>query len=103
MIVTGRNGTLLNIAQNTLEAGQHIYLSGKLNTNLFRTEDGKNRSASSIMATELSIISDVVVERSSEKSHSDIQADENKVEITGILTTNVSGENFRTFSLASLK
>lgn len=103
MVVTGRNGTLLDMAQNLLEVEQKIHLSGKLNTSRFKTESGRNRNTSVIMATELSIVSDVAVENSSENLQSDVHIDENKVEITGILTTDVGGENFKTFTLASLK
>lgn len=79
--------------KTNLESNQKVYIEGKLSTSRFVTADGKHRSQSAIWATDIRILSHIGVAKGLE--------DENLVELTGIITTDCSGSNFRSFTLAT--
>lgn len=103
IVVTNRNTGLLNIVKEKLALEQPVNIVGKLNTIRFETDDGKHRSASAIMATEVYIISDVAVAKDSNNADSGGVVDLNSVELTGIITTAITGSKFRSFTLATPK
>lgn len=103
IVVTNRNTGLLNIVKEKLALEQPVNIVGKLNTIRFETDDGKHRSASTIMATEVYIISDVAVAKDSNNADSGVIVDLNSVELTGTITTAITGNKFRSFTLATPK
>lgn len=109
IVVTRGNAGLLDMMKTNLALEQNIQIEGKLDTFRFRTNDGKHRSASTIIATEAFIFSDVAVAKDSEnakatkKASPEVVVDENSVELSGKITTGVSGNNFKSFTLATLR
>lgn len=84
------------MVKSKVAVDQKVHIEGKLNTSKFQTHDGKNRSTSAIMATNIHIFSDV--ETASEEF-----VDENSVELAGKITTEITGNDFKTFTLGTLK
>lgn len=95
--------------KTNLALEQNVYIEGKLNTSRFQTNDGKHRSTSTIIATEAFIFSNIAVEKgaenaaTTEKTSPEVVVDENSVELSGTITTGVSGNNFKSFTLATLR
>lgn len=101
--VTNRNAALFDIVKTKLALEQRVNIEGKLNTIRFETDDGKYRSSSTIMATEVCIFSDVAVANESNNGDPTQIFDENSVELTGTITTPITSKNFRSFTLATPK
>lgn len=83
-----------------------MHIEGKLITNRFRTSDGKHRTTSKIMAGELHILENAAAANKAGASGNASDADpidENSIEILGHINTGISGDNFRSFSFASVK
>lgn len=93
--VSNRNIALLDMVKKNLSLDQKVHIEGKLSTSRFQTDDGKHRTASEIVALKVCIFSDVAV--------ADSNHDENSVELAGTITTDISGKDFKSFTLATLK
>lgn len=79
-------------------------MEGKLNTTRFQTDDGKHRSTSAIMATELCIVSDVAAADDVYLDENQTQLlDTNSVELLGTITTDIVGADFKSFTLSTVK
>lgn len=102
---TERNPILLDIASTKLALGQKVRVEGNLRSEYFTSDDGRRKTKTTIMATELCIFSDVGVANDSENSQSiqDEAVDENKVELSGVVTNVVTGDEFKAFYLATPK
>lgn len=87
-----------------MEIDQTVFVQGKLNSNRIRTEGDKHRTSTAIMATELRIIKDFAVKNDSNSATTSTEAgDENSVELIGHITTDVTGNTFKSFTLATIK
>lgn len=95
---------VFNMAKTNLEINQTVFVQGKLNSNRIVTENEKHRTTTAIMATELRIINDFAVESDSKSATTPIEAaDENTVELFGHISSNVTGNDFKSFTLATIK
>lgn len=103
--VTHRSHPLLSVANSKLAVNQKVYIEGKLSTSRFRTENGKHRTTSAIICGELRILDDFAVASSTENTNATQTEpiDENSVEILGHISTAISGDEYRTFTLANAK
>ncbi|XP_055319672.1 uncharacterized protein LOC129577147 isoform X1 [Sitodiplosis mosellana] len=115
VLLTQRNAVLLDMMKTNLALEQKVHIAGKLNTSRFQTYDGKHRSTSAIMATQVFIFSDGAVAKDSKHASTTETApnevavpepviDENSVELSGTITTGISGgDQFKSFTLGTLK
>lgn len=104
IVVTKRNPALLSLARTKLATDQNVSIEGKLSTVRFQTEDRKHRSNSAVIATELCIVSGFAVANGPDIATGQTQPiDENCVELFGTITTDISGTDFKAFTLASIK
>lgn len=87
------------MVKKNLSLDQKVHIEGKLSTSRFQTDDGKHRTASEIVALKVCIFSDVAVADSNHETF----IDENSVELAGTITTDISGKDFKSFTLATLK
>lgn len=97
---------MIELAKGHVNSGDHVYVTGKLSTQRFKTDDGKNRSTSAIIASQMYIFDKLAVANNSKYSNADLAnaIDENSVELAGRITTTVSGtSSFKSFTLASPK
>lgn len=90
---------LLNMVTSNLALNQQVYIEGKLSTKQFKTNDGRNRQTTAILASEVCIFSDMIANNIAENHLND----ENSVELLGTITTKITGTNFKSFTLAALK
>lgn len=103
IVVSNRSAAILGIA-NKMQSEQNVFVEGKLDTRRIRTEDGKHRSTSAIIATEMCIIDDSASAVDVNADGSEAQPiDHNCVELLGTVFTDVIGTTYKSFTLASVK
>lgn len=109
IVVPHQSGKLLNILKTNLGLEQKVYVEGIISTQKFETADRKHRSTSTILANEMDVISDAgVSDGSIEKAEGEAETtrcaiDLNSVEILGRVNTSVVGNDFKSFTISSLK
>lgn len=84
---------------------QSVSVEGVLDTKRIQTNEGKHRSTSAIIATELCVVTDSASGADTDADENQTQpSDNNCVELLGTLLTDVIGsDSFRTFTLATVK
>lgn len=103
--IVNKHATLLELAKEKLKVDHRVYVAGKLSTSRFNTHDGKHRSTSAILASEICIFDKIAVANNSKYSNPEHAEpiDENSVHLAGTISTDIVGDNFKSFTLASLK
>lgn len=105
IVVSNRNGVIHELARNKLALNQSVLIEGKLSTIRLEVDGGKHRSSTAIIATELCIFSDVAAVSDSgndSEAQNDEPNDENSVELLGTVNTDLIGNDFKSFTLASI-
>lgn len=103
IVATNRSATILDLA-NKLQPEQNVSVEGKLDTRRIQTDDGKHRSTSAIIATELCIVADSASAIEADADGNELQPfDNNCVELLGKVFTDIVGTEFKTFTLATVK
>lgn len=101
IVATNRSAAILDLAKK-LKLEQNVSIEGKLSTNRIETDDGKHRSISAIIASELCIVTDLAaaIDANTDKMQ---PVDYNCIELLGTITTNVIGTDFKTFTLTTVR
>lgn len=103
IVASNRSAAILDLA-NKLILEQNVSVEGKLDTRRFQTDEGKNRSTSAIIATELCIVTDVAAAIDADTDENQTQLfDNNCVELLGTIITEAIGNDFKTFTLATVR
>lgn len=103
IVASNRSAAILDLA-NKLKPEQNVSVEGKLDTRRIQTDEGKHRSTSAIIATELCIITDVAAAIDGDTGENQTQPfDKNCVELLGTIITDAIGTDFKTFTLATVK
>lgn len=101
IIVSNRSAAILDVAKR-LKPEHNVSVEGKLSTARIQTDEGKHRSVSAIVATELCIVADAAVASDANESRTRLYHS-NCVELLGAISTEVTGTNFKTFTLSTIK
>lgn len=80
---------------------QKVFVEGKLKNALFQTIDGKNRTSTTIMVTELCVLRELTI--GEKQASEDATVDINSVELLGRITTPVTGKDFKSFTISSIQ
>lgn len=103
IVASNRSATILDLA-NKLKPELNVSVEGKLDTRRIQTDEGKHRSTSAIIANELCIVTDVAAAIDADADENQTQRfDRNCVELLGTIFTDAVGDNFKTFTLATVK
>lgn len=107
-MASNRSAAILDLA-NQLKPEQNVAVEGRLDTRRFQTDEGKHRTTSQIIATELCIVTDSASAIDADSASADMDEnqtqpfDNNCVELLGTIITDVIGADFKTFTLATVK
>lgn len=102
-MASNRSAVILDLA-NKLKPEQNVSVEGKLDTRRIQIDEGKHRSTSAIIATELCIVTDSASAIDADTDENQTQPiDNNCVELLGTIFTGIIGADFKTFTLATVK
>lgn len=93
-MVSTRNQSLFTSAKENLAENQYVCIEGKLNSEQFKSDDGRIRNILTV------VVADLIMSESSEYCKRDM----NEVELMGRVTTDVvMNPNYRAFTLSVVK